>query len=283
MTTGNTNPRIEVENVKKRFGTVEALSGVTLDLGDNEILGLVGDNGAGKSTLIKTLVGIHQPDAGEIRFNGEPVRIDGPKHARKLGIGTVYQDLALVDELSVAENLFLGRTPVKKIGGIFPLIDTEKMNSEAKRILSERLNIHVDPETPVEYLSGGERQAIAIARSLVTNPDIVLLDEPTSALSKAAVEHVEALVEQLKASGHSVILIDHNLEEIRSMADRIAVLFQGRVVDIVDSDDVSRDEIVSMMVSGQPLNAADVDDNDTDERSVDQPSESESAGSSSTA
>lgn len=254
MSVDTNQPRIEVEHVQKRFGTVEALSDVTLTLKDNEILGVVGDNGAGKSTFIKTLVGIHQPDAGEIRFNGEPVTIDGPKHARRLGVGTVYQDLALVDELSVAENLFLGRAPVKKIGGILPIIDTERMNQEAKRILGERLNIHVDPETPVEYLSGGERQAIAIGRALVTDPDIVLLDEPTSALSKAAVEHVENLVQQLKETGHSVILIDHNLEEVLSMTDRIAVLFQGRVVDVVDAETATRDDIVTMMISGQPIN-----------------------------
>lgn len=256
MTSGNTTPPIEVEDIEKRFGTVEALSGASLSLRDNEVLGLVGDNGAGKSTFVKTLVGIHQPDAGEIRFDGEPVTIKGPKHARSLGVGTVYQDLALVDELSVAENLFLGRTPVKKLAGILPVIDEERMNEEATRILGERLNIHVDPETPVEYLSGGERQAVAIGRALVTDPDIVLLDEPTSALSKAAVEHVEELVQQLKDTGHSVILIDHNLEEILSMTDRIAVLFQGSVVDVVDSDTMSRDEIVSMMVSGKPAGDA---------------------------
>ncbi|AUV82807.1 sugar ABC transporter ATP-binding protein [Salinigranum rubrum] len=251
MTTEPSNPRIEVEHVKKRFGTVEALSDVSLTLEDNEVLGLVGDNGAGKSTFIKTLVGIHQPDEGEIRFNGEPVTIDGPKHARTLGIGTVYQDLALVDELSVAENLFLGRMPVKKLGGVVSVVDKEYMKQEAERILSEHLNIHVDPDTPVEYLSGGERQAVAIGRALVTDPDIVLLDEPTSALSKAAVEHVEELVKQLRASGHSVILIDHNLEEVLSMTDRVAVLFQGRVVDVVDAESVTRDDVVSMMVSGR--------------------------------
>jgi ABC-type sugar transport system ATPase subunit len=251
MTTETSQPRIEVEHVKKRFGTVEALSDVSLTLEDNEVLGLVGDNGAGKSTFIKTLVGIHQPDEGEIRFNGEPVTIDGPKHARTLGIGTVYQDLALVDELSVAENLFLGRMPVKKLGGVVSVVDQEYMKQEAERILSEHLNIHVDPDTPVEYLSGGERQAVAIGRALVTDPDIVLLDEPTSALSKAAVEHVEELVKQLRASGHSVILIDHNLEEVLSMTDRVAVLFQGRVVDVVDAESVTRDDVVSMMVSGR--------------------------------
>jgi len=275
MTLSVSNPQIEIENVQKRFGTVEALSGVTLDLGENEILGLVGDNGAGKSTLVKTLVGIHQPDDGEIRFDGEPVTIDGPKHARKLGIGTVYQDLALVDELTVAENLFLGRTPVKKLGGVWPVVDTERMNEQAQRILGDRLNIHVDPETPVEYLSGGERQAIAIARALVTDPEIVILDEPTSALSKAAVEHVERLVQQLKDNGHSVILVDHNLEEVQSMTDRIAVLFQGEVVDVVDTDSVSRDGLVSMMVSGQSLDAL-----DADQQLADQPSATDSTDSS---
>ena len=275
MTPSVSNPQIEIENVQKRFGTVEALSGVTLDLGENEVLGLVGDNGAGKSTLVKTLVGIHQPDDGEIRFDGEPVTIDGPKHARKLGIGTVYQDLALVDELTVAENLFLGRTPVKKLGGVWPVVDTERMNERAQRILGDRLNIHVDPETPVEYLSGGERQAIAIARALVTDPEIVILDEPTSALSKAAVEHVERLVQQLKDNGHSVILVDHNLEEVQSMTDRIAVLFQGEVVDVVDTDSVSRDGLVSMMVSGQSLDAL-----DADQQLADQPSATDSTDSS---
>ncbi|MBX0296400.1 ATP-binding cassette domain-containing protein [Haloarcula nitratireducens] len=259
MTTDSSQPRIEVEHVKKRFGTVEALSDVSLALKDNEVLSLVGDNGAGKSTLIKMLVGIHQPDGGEIRFNGEPVTIDGPKHARKLGVGTVYQDLALVDELSVAENLFLGRMPVRKVGGLVPVVDQEYMAEEAERILSEHLNIHVDPDTPVEFLSGGERQAVAIGRALVTDPDIVLLDEPTSALSKAAVEHVEELVERLRDSGHSVILIDHNLEEVLSMSDRVAVLFQGRIVDVVDAADVTRDDVVSMMVSGHRANE-DADD-----------------------
>jgi ABC-type sugar transport system ATPase subunit len=273
MTTGTNQPRIEVRNVRKRFGTVEALSDVSLTLEDNEVLGLVGDNGAGKSTLVKTLVGIHKPDAGEIRLDGEPVTIDGPKHARSLGIGTVYQDLALVDELPVAENLFLGRTPIKKLGGILPLIDSETMNDEAERILSEHLDIHIDPQTPVEYLSGGERQAVAIGRALVTDPDIVLLDEPTSALSKAATEHVEEVVRQVKDAGHSVVLINHNLEEVLSMTDRITVLFQGRVVDTVDTEDVTRDDIVSMMISGRPLGDAE----DTEDGAVDRRSEADSS------
>jgi len=278
MTTTENHPVIEVSGVEKRFGTVEALSDVDLEVRDNEILGLVGDNGAGKSTLIKTLVGLHRPDAGEIRLRGDRVELNGPKHARRLGIGTVYQDLALVDELSVAENIFLGRQPVKKIAGVFPVIDEEEMAEAAERILSDRLDIHVDPGTPVEFLSGGERQAVAIARALVSNPDIVLLDEPTSALSKAAVEHVEDLVQELQNAGHTIVIVDHNLEEVISMTDRIAVLFQGRVVDAVETDAVTRSNIVSMMVSGRPIDAQ----RDGVERLQDEPSES-GVGNSSTA
>lgn len=276
MTSETSQPRIEVDHVQKRFGTVEALSDVSLTLEDNEVLGLVGDNGAGKSTFIKTLVGIHQPDGGEIRFKGEPVTVDGPKHARKLGIGTVYQDLALVDELSVAENLYLGRMPVKKLGGLISVVDREYMTQEAERILSEHLNIHVDPDTPVEYLSGGERQAVAIGRALVTDPDIVLLDEPTSALSKAAVEHVEDLVEQLRDSGHSVILIDHNLEEVLSMTDRVAILYQGRIVDVLDTETITRDDVVSMMVSGKSVR----EDEDVDDELLNRQSDATSSSTS---
>lgn len=242
---------LEIDGLEKRFGTVEALDGVDLDIRENEVFGLVGDNGAGKSTLIRTLVGLHEPDGGEIRYDGVPKVIDGPKEARENGIATVYQDLALVNELSVAENMFLGRLPVKRLAGVFPVTDTDKMEAEAERILSERLNIHIDPRSPVEYLSGGERQAVAIGRALVTDPDIVFLDEPTSALSKAAANLVEELLEELKESGHTVLLIDHNLEEIISMSDRIGVMFNGEVVDVVDADDVTRDEIVAMMISGE--------------------------------
>jgi len=246
-------PLIEIRGLKKRFGTVKALNGVDLELKRNEVLGLVGDNGAGKSTLIKTLVGLHQPTEGEILYDGESMTIDGPKEAREVGIATVYQDLALVDELSVAENIFLGRIPTTRLAGIIPVADTEYMENEAERILSNRLNIQINPETPVEYLSGGERQAVAIARALVTDPEVVFLDEPTSALSRAAADLVENLVAELKASGRSVLVIDHNLEEITSMCDRIAIVYNGRVIDIVRPEAVSRNQIVTAMVSGDPI------------------------------
>jgi ABC-type sugar transport system ATPase subunit len=241
---------IEMRGVKKRFGTVEALSGVDLEIKENEVLGLVGDNGAGKSTTVKTLVGLHQPDEGEILFRGKPMEVSGPKEARELGISTVYQDLALVNELSVAENMFLGRLPTRRLAGVLPVADWDTMEAEAEAILGDRLNIHVNPNSPVEYLSGGERQAVAIGRALVTDPEIVFLDEPTSALSKASGELVEQLVAELKETGHTILLIDHNLEEVISMCDRIAVMFNGQVVDVVDADAVTRDQIVAMMISG---------------------------------
>lgn len=242
---------IEIAGLEKRFGTLQALDGVDLDIKENEVLGLVGDNGAGKSTLVRTLVGLHKPDEGEIRYRGEAKVFNGPKEARKNGITTVYQDLALVNELSVAENMFLGRQPVKRLAGVIPVTDPEKMEEEAERILNERLDIHIDPQSPVEYLSGGERQAVAIGRALVTDPDIIFLDEPTSALSKAAADLVDDLLVELKASGHTILLIDHNLEEVINMSDRIAIMFKGKVVDVVDADDVTRNEIVATMISGE--------------------------------
>ena len=253
MSSQTDDPLIEVKDVGMRFGSVEALSNVDLALRENEVLGLVGDNGAGKSTLIKILVGIHEPTAGRIKYRGEPVTIDSPKDARDLGIATVYQDLALVDELSVAKNVFLGRNPTRYVGGMVPVIDEVEMREETNRILEERLDIHIDPDTPVEFLSGGERQAIAIARALVTDPEIILMDEPTSALSQAAVEKVERLVRTLQEQGHSIIIIDHNLDEIFSWTDRIAVLHNGRIVDMVRTADVTRDDVISMMISGQPI------------------------------
>ena len=246
-------PLIEMEGIGKRFGRIRALEDVDLDVRDGEIMGLVGDNGAGKSTLIKTLVGIHQPDEGEIRVKGEPVTMDSPKEAQSYGIATVYQDLALVDQLTVDANIFLGRTKTRKIGGIIPVIDWAGMRREAEATLKDRLNFDVPVDSKVEFLSGGERQAVAIGRALITDPDLIILDEPTSALSTDAAQRVIDLVKTLRDEGISVLLISHSLEEIFSLTDRITVLHSGKRVGTVTSDNVTEDEVVEMMIAGTSI------------------------------
>jgi len=243
-------PLVEARGITKNFGNITALHDVDLTLREEEILGLLGDNGSGKSTMVKVLVGIHEPTAGEVRIRGEPVDIGGPSEAREHGIATVYQDLALVDELSVAQNMFLGRMPRTSVGGVVSVIDYDRMREEAERILSERLNIHLDPTTKVEFLSGGERQAVAIARALVTHPDIVIMDEPTSALSADSTARVQNLIENLRAEGITVLIISHDLGEIFDLADRITVLDNGGLVGTVAIDEVVEDDVVKMMMSG---------------------------------
>ncbi len=246
-------PLIEMEGIGKRFGRIRALEDVDLKVKNGEIMGLVGDNGAGKSTLIKTLVGIHQPDEGEIRVKGEPVTMDSPKEAQSYRIATVYQDLALVDQLTVDANIFLGRTKTRKIGGIIPVIDWAGMRREAEATLKDRLNFDVPVDSKVEFLSGGERQAVAIGRALITDPDLIILDEPTSALSTDAAQRVIDLVKTLRDEGISVLLISHSLEEIFSLTDRITVLHSGKRVGTVTSESVTEDEVVEMMIAGTPI------------------------------
>ena len=244
-------PLLDMRNIHKRFGRLVALNGVDLDLREGEILGLLGDNGSGKSTLVKTLVGVHEADEGTVSIRGERVNITSPKAARQYGISTVYQDLALVNELTVAANLFLARNPMKKLFGIVPVVDWSRMNEEAERILRERMNLNIDPTAKVEFLSGGERQSIAIARALVTDPDILILDEPTSALSPDSAKRVEELVQTLREEeGISVIIISHNMDEVFNLTDRITVLDNGNLVGTVDTDAVDRRDVVEMMVSG---------------------------------
>jgi len=249
----NDDPLVEMRGIGKRFGRIQALENVDLEVDDGEIMGLVGDNGAGKSTLIKTLVGIHQPDEGEIWIKGEQVSVDSPKQAQQHGIATVYQDLALVDQLTVDANIFLGRTKTRKLGGILPVIDWEGMREEAATTLQNRLNFDVPIDSKVEFLSGGERQAVAIGRALITDPDLIILDEPTSALSTDAADRVIDLVKTLRDEGIAVLLISHSLEEIFSLTDRITVLHSGKRVGTVDSSEVTEDEVVEMMIAGNAI------------------------------
>ena len=242
---------VDMRNITKRFGRVVALDGVDFELQEGEIHALTGDNGSGKSTLIKTLVGLHKPDEGEVFIRGNKTEIDNPQHARRLGIATVYQDLALVDTMSVAANMFLGRAPVRKRFGLFPKVDWKQMNERSQEILRTRLNLDMDPTSDVEFLSGGERQAIAVARALVTNPDVVIMDEPTAALSADSAQRVRDLIQSLNDEGITILVISHSIDEIFELTDRVTVLETGNLVGTVSTSDVTEDDIVEMIVSGK--------------------------------
>ncbi len=215
--------------VRKSFGTIDALRGVDLDLWPGEALGLVGDNAAGKSTLTKILAGALIPDAGSIALDGQSVHFSSPADARKQRIEMVYQDLSLCDTIDVAGNLFLGREPVRRLlGGRF--LDKDKMVRDARKML-DSLDIHIpNMRALVGNLSGGQRQSIAIGRAASFAPDVLIMDEPTSALAVAEVEAVLALINRVKASGVSVILITHRLQDLFRVCDRIMVLYEGQNV-----------------------------------------------------
>jgi D-xylose transport system ATP-binding protein len=234
---GNT-PVLALEGVSKSFGPVEALSGVDFEVRSGEVVALVGDNGAGKSTLVKTIAGIHAADDGRILFEGREVRIAGPTDATDLGIQTVYQDLALCDNLDVVENLFLGREK-----GIFALDETS-MEKQAGELLSRLAVTIVNLRSEVGTLSGGQRQQVAIARSLLGDPKVVLLDEPTAALGVRQTALVLDLIKRLKEEGHAVVVISHNLADVFAVADRIYVLRLGRESGDFVASETSEEEVV---------------------------------------
>ena len=243
-------PKIRVEEVSKHFGRVVALEDVSFDVRENEILAMVGDNGAGKSTLMKILCGVHRPTNGTLYVDGQPVEFRNPDDAREHGIETVYQDLALMDDLDVATNIFMDQFPSWGIGPL-RFVDWDETYRRAATILDERLNRgDIDAHAEVEFLSGGERQLVAIARALAFDPDLVILDEPTSALSVEATALVHETVRQLKAEGITVIIVSHSLDEVFGLADRIAVLYQGSLVEVADTDAVDRDALTEMMSTG---------------------------------
>jgi len=216
---------LSIRGVRKTFGTVRALQGVDLDLQRGEIIGLIGDNGAGKSTLIKILSGFERPDEGRILLDGEPVQFASPAEARSRGIETVYQEQALADDLSVERNLFLGKEPVRKVGP-FRFLDLQRMRTESQAMLDElRLRMPVGQET--RFLSGGERQGIAIARAIHFDARVVILDEPTNALGVAAVERVLKLISELKERGIGCIFVSHNLAHVHAIVDRVVLFVHG--------------------------------------------------------
>lgn len=248
----DTTPIVEMRDIVKNFGPVQALRGVSLRLDRREVLGLVGDNGAGKSTLMKVLTGVHQPDEGQIFFEGQPVRFTDPHVSRMLGIEMVYQDLALAGNLSVDGNIFLGREMTRSyLGGLIKLLDHKGMAREATQLL-ERLRIDIKSiDYRVETLSGGQRQAVAIGRSAGFKAKVVIMDEPTAALAVKEVSKVLDLIKGLKDHDVSVILISHRLQDIFAVCDRIMVLRQGQVVGNTPKSETSMDEIVALITGSQ--------------------------------
>ncbi|HCA84184.1 MAG TPA: sugar ABC transporter ATP-binding protein [Streptomyces sp.] len=242
-------PVLALRGVSKRFGAVQALTDVDLEIHPGEVVALVGDNGAGKSTLVKTIAGVHPIDEGAITWQGRPVRIERPYDAQQLGIATVYQDLALCDNLDVVANLFLGselrRTSV---------LDEVAMEKRAKELL-DTLSIRIPSvRIPVASLSGGQRQVVAIARALVGDPEVVILDEPTAALGVEQTAQVLDLVERLRQRGLGVILISHNMADVQAVADRVAVLRLGRNNGVFPVRETSHEKIIAA-ITGATDNA----------------------------
>lgn len=248
----DTQPVVEMHGIVKNFGPVRALRGVDLWLDRREVLGLVGDNGAGKSTLMKVLTGVHQPDGGQIVFEGQSMHFASPHDSRMIGIEMVYQDLALAGNLTVDGNIFLGREMTRSyLGGLIKLLDHKGMAREAVRLL-ERLRIDIaSVGYQVETLSGGQRQAVAIGRSAGFEATLVIMDEPTAALAVKEVSKVLDLIHGLKDHDVSVILISHRLQDIFAVCDRIMVLRQGQVVGNIPKDETDMDEIVALITGAQ--------------------------------
>ncbi|MEV0681618.1 ATP-binding cassette domain-containing protein [Actinosynnema sp. NPDC050436] len=242
-----TDPILQLRGLTKSFGPVRVLHDVDFTVQAGEVTALVGDNGAGKSTLVKCIAGIHPADSGEVRFDGRPVRIGGPRDAADLGIEVVYQDLALCDNLDVVENMFLGRER-----GRYGLLDEADMEQAARRTLSS-LSVRTvqSVRTRVASLSGGQRQTVAIAKAVLWNSRVVLLDEPTAALGVAQTRQVLDLVRRLAEQGLGVVLISHNMNDVFQVADRVACLYLGRMAAEVQTGDVTHGQVVELITSGR--------------------------------
>ena len=238
---------LQISGLRKSFGPVEALRGADLDLQAGEVLAVVGDNGAGKSTLIKHIAGVYKPDAGKMLLAGEPLDLNSPREARERGIETVYQDLALADDLSIGANIFLGREPVKRFLGVLPYIDDRAIRRETTGLL-QRIRSVIPSETrTVARLSGGQRQAVAIARAIYWQAKVVLMDEPTAALAVMERERVIEHARELASHGVGVVYIGHNLTEILKVADRIAVMFRGRTVHVTAAGETDQETLIKYM------------------------------------
>jgi simple sugar transport system ATP-binding protein len=248
MSANNDNSKslLKMVGIHKWFGRVHALQGVDFEVGKGEAVGLVGDNGAGKSTLIKVVSGYHRANRGQIFFEGQEAKISSPKDARALGVETVYQEQALALHLSIARNIFMGREPSRTLG----FMDKKVMNADSMKALAS-IGLHLrSPDIPVSTLSGGERQGVAIARVLHFEAKLVILDEPTIALSVKEVQEVLEFVRELKDKGIAVIFIAHNLHHVFSVADRIVVLAHGKTLADMPTTDSTVDDLSEIIVRG---------------------------------
>lgn len=243
-------PMVRMANISKRFGAVQALKDVSIEVRPGEVLGLVGDNGAGKSTLIQILAGVFSPDEGKIYFEGQPVKFSSPKDARERGIETVHQQLSLVNLMSISRNFFLGREPIKKIGPI-AVLDKKKMDEESSKIIA-KVGVRVRaPDEYVSILSGGERQAISIGRAMYFEARVLILDEPMTALS---VKEQRVVLEQIgsaRESGAAVIFITHNIYHAYPVADRFVVLDKGVKIADVNKEETTAEDIIEMVATGE--------------------------------
>lgn len=246
-------PLVEMRDINLSFGGIKAVDGVTVDLYPGEVVGLLGHNGAGKSTLIKCLSGAYKQDSGDIYINGEKATINNPRDARRYNIETIYQTLALADNLDAASNLFLGRELVTAAG----FVDEAAMEAETRKIMG-RLNPNFRKfAAPVSALSGGQRQSVAIARAVYFNAKILIMDEPTAALGPQETRMVAELIQELKKQGLGIFLIEHDVHAVMDLCDRASVMKNGQLVGTVNVSDVTDDDILSMIILGkQPAHAA---------------------------
>jgi D-xylose transport system ATP-binding protein len=240
-------PLIEMKDISIAFGGIKAVDHASVNLFSGEVMGLLGHNGAGKSTLIKVLSGAYKRDAGQISINGSEVTINNPRDAKALGIETIYQTLALADNVDAAANLYLGRELMTKMG----TLDDVAMEAETRKVM-HRLNPNFRRfKEPVMKLSGGQRQSVAIARAIHFNARILIMDEPTAALGPQETAQVGELIKQLKADGIGIFLISHDIHDVFDLADRIAVMKNGRVVGTANVKDVTKDEVLGMIIAGK--------------------------------
>ena len=240
-------PLVEMRHIRVSFGGVHAVDDVSIDLHEGEIVGLVGGNGAGKTTLMKTLSGARPADSGEILVRGEPVHMDNPRDAKAYGIETIYQTLALADNLDAPANVFLGRELTMGVGSL----DDSAMEDATRKVMG-RLNPNFDNfKSSVVSLSGGQRQSVAIARAVQFNAKVLIMDEPTAALGPAETAQVRDLIRQLKEEGLGIFLISHDIHDVYDLSDRISVMYHGKIVDTVRKADVDADAVLGMIILGK--------------------------------